>query len=178
MLNSRQRAAVPALEKNTSHNSNQLSSPSAKDVVLSIDPTARFYHYGPQGCASGWVKGKDWETAITFNEKRAWENARTQLAAREPQTPAGEVELTPGGMYPNETDAQGKTLHSRHCKAAFNRRDWQCFRCCELLHGSAPREGWQRPFFAKKLRQIQRVLLFPHPEAEISQLAEIWPRKR
>jgi hypothetical protein len=68
-------------------------------------------------------------------------------------------------MYPKVTDREGHTLHSPHCKAAFSRRDWQCFRCCELMHGAAPREGWQRPFFAKKLRELQNWLQFPNEAA-------------
>lgn len=74
--------------------------------------------------------------------------------------------LTPGGMYPKEMDREGHTLHSKYCKAAFFRRDWSCHRCCELMQGAAPREGWQKPFFAKKLRQVQRCFLFPNEEVK------------
>jgi hypothetical protein len=149
-------------------------------VVLSIDRTAKFFHYGPQGCRSGWVKGDGWETPITFNEGRAWQDAQMQLQAAKADAGVlrlaalaqddgqkGEepVVLTPGGMYPKEVDAEGHTLHSKHCKAAFARRDWQCHRCCELMHGAAPRDGWQKPFFARKLREVQKYFLWPNDVA-------------
>jgi hypothetical protein len=65
--------------------------------------------------------------------------------------------LDPGtGMYPLEVNLDGRTRHSRHCKAAFGRRDWSCHRCCELMKGSAPRNGWQHEYFARKLRESQQ----------------------
>jgi hypothetical protein len=70
-----------------------------------------------------------------------------------------DVELTAsGGMYPLEVTLEGKTRHSRHCQAAFGRRDWRCARCCELMLGAAPRKGWQKPFFRRKLAEVQRRL--------------------
>lgn len=61
-------------------------------------------------------------------------------------------------MYPDELTAEGKRKHSRHCLAQFARRDWNCHRCVELLHGAAPRGSWHRAYFARKLSQNQRRL--------------------
>lgn len=72
------------------------------------------------------------------------------------------VELTPGRMYPKERNENATTRHSRYCKAAFARRDWSCHRCCELMVSDAPRDGWELPFFAKKLLEVQRYFLWPH----------------
>lgn len=62
------------------------------------------------------------------------------------------------GSYTRETKSDGTTKHSRHCKAAFGRRDLRCARCLELRSGAAPREGWQPEWFAKKAREGQRCL--------------------
>jgi hypothetical protein len=64
-------------------------------------------------------------------------------------------------MYRPEFNQDGTAKHSRHCMATFARRDWDCHRCVELLMGAAPRNGWQREYFARKLRQNQRSLMFP-----------------
>lgn len=63
-------------------------------------------------------------------------------------------------LYPLEVNLDGSTRHSRHCKALFARRDWQCRRCLELLRGSAPRESWQSEYAARKLGEVQRTLPF------------------
>ena len=164
-MHSRERVAMPALSENTALDPEPED---AKAFVLSIDATAKFFHYGPQGCRTGFIVGDGWETSITWSQKQAWKNAAMQLQSRRrpPESVKTEqVELTPGGMYPKVTDAEGHTLHSPHCKAAFSRRDPRCHRCSELLHGRPPRDGWQKPFFAKKLRERQKVLLFPNDAA-------------
>jgi hypothetical protein len=61
-------------------------------------------------------------------------------------------------MYPREANQDGTTRHSKHCLATFSRRDWRCHRCCELMLGAAPRKGWQREYFQRKLNQVQRRL--------------------
>lgn len=137
--------------------------------MLSIDGTARFYHYGPQGCRSGWVRGskgpdgREWDTPITWNEDQAWKDARDQLQSRQPEEPA--VELTPGEMYPLVTDIEGRMLHSPYCQAVFARRDWRCARCVELQLGALPRKSGHREYFARKLREVQKYFLFPHDAA-------------
>lgn len=62
----------------------------------------------------------------------------------------------PTAMYKPEFNLDGSIKHSRHCKAAFGRRDWNCHRCVELMSGAAPRKGWQHDYFGRKLRQSQR----------------------
>lgn len=62
------------------------------------------------------------------------------------------------GMYMREANLDGTTKHSRHCQAAFGRRDWHCHRCCELMLGAAPRKGWQKKYFGAKLNEVQRRL--------------------
>lgn len=176
-MHSRERVAVPALFENTNRkstrNASQPMEPTAMEFVLSIDPTAKFYHYGPQGCRSGWIQGDGWETSITWCERQAWENARMALHAAADPRPrvkdrAPAVQLTPGGMYPKEVDAEGHTLHSKHCKAAFSRRDWQCHRCCELQLGALPRTSGHAEYFRRKLNEVQKVFLFPHDAAKRS----------
>lgn len=63
-------------------------------------------------------------------------------------------------MYPQELNDDGTTKHSRHCRACFGRKDWNCHRCVELVLGAAPRNGWQHEYFARKLRQVQRSFNF------------------
>jgi hypothetical protein len=63
-------------------------------------------------------------------------------------------------MYPREYNANGTSKHSRQCKALFARRDFQCVRCLELLHGSAPRGSWQEEYSARKLGWHQRSFLW------------------
>lgn len=64
--------------------------------------------------------------------------------------------VDPDAMYEPEFTAAGAAKHSRHCKALFARRDWNCHRCVELVLGAAPRDGWQHEYFARKLRKAQR----------------------
>jgi hypothetical protein len=56
-------------------------------------------------------------------------------------------------MYPEEHNQDGTLKHSKYCMATPNRKDWGCHRCIELLLGAAPRKGWQRDYFARKLGQ-------------------------
>lgn len=63
-------------------------------------------------------------------------------------------------MYPQELNHDGTTKHSRRCQAAFGRKDWSCHRCAELMRGAAPRKGWQREYFSRKLREHQRTFLW------------------
>ena len=42
------------------------------------------------------------------------------------------------------------TKHSYNCKMAFGHKDLTCPRCRELLAGSAPRDGWQKSYYAYK----------------------------
>jgi hypothetical protein len=68
--------------------------------------------------------------------------------------------LDPNAMYPREYTETGISKHSRHCKALFARRDFQCARCLELLHGSAPRGSWQEEYSARKLDWFQRSFIW------------------
>jgi hypothetical protein len=69
---------------------------------------------------------------------------------------AGDADL----MYPKELNGNGTTKHSKKCQATFDRKDWKCHRCVELILGAAPRNGWQHEYFARKLRQVQRSFNF------------------
>jgi hypothetical protein len=64
-------------------------------------------------------------------------------------------------LYPPEANLDGTSKHSRHCKAMFARRDWQCRRCLELMKGAAPRGSWQAEYAARKLGQVQRSFAWP-----------------
>lgn len=43
-----------------------------------------------------------------------------------------------------------ETLHNHDCKMAFGRKDPTCPRCIELINGAAPRDGWQKRYYAQK----------------------------
>jgi len=61
-------------------------------------------------------------------------------------------------VYRKELNRDGTTRHSRACQAAYGRTDPNCPRCLELRKGATPRPGWQQPFFARKMRRLQRSL--------------------
>lgn len=82
------------------------------------------------------------------------------MSARPLGALAGDLLLDPNAMYARETNANGSTRHARRCQSTFGRRDWQCHRCLELLHGSAPRGSWQSEYAARKLGQLQRWFLW------------------
>jgi hypothetical protein len=69
---------------------------------------------------------------------------------------AGFINVGPTVMYRPEFTKDGRSKHSRHCKAAFGRRDWNCHRCHELIRGGSARIGWQRPYFQRERNQRQR----------------------
>lgn len=83
----------------------------------------------------------------------------TRQSGAVPAHPQNTLTLTsdvPPDMYVRESLLDGRTKHSRHCKATFGRRDWRCHRCCELMVEGAPRNGWQHAYFAKRLNRLQR----------------------
>lgn len=79
---------------------------------------------------------------------------------------AAELQLNPDSMYSREYTDAGISKHSRRCQGFFGRRDHRCARCLELLHGSAPRAGYQRSGSgqgsakARKSSQLQRRFLW------------------
>jgi hypothetical protein len=65
------------------------------------------------------------------------------------------LSLLPGmKMHPEEHDEKGNVKHSKYCMRTPKRYDWGCHRCVQLMQGAAPRKGWQRDFFARKLGQL------------------------
>lgn len=43
--------------------------------------------------------------------------------------------------------------HDNSCERVFKNYDLKCSRCIQLAAGAAPREGWQKSYYATKKRQ-------------------------
>jgi hypothetical protein len=63
-------------------------------------------------------------------------------------------------LYPREVDLKGNVMHSRYCKRTPRRYDYDCERCLQLIAGAKPRQGWQRDYVRRKLREAQRGFQF------------------
>jgi len=162
-MHTRQGVAVPALSENN-------ATPSARPNLSprsrfeAIDALTRLHREALDICAAARISGRYTpQQCIRMREiHRANEDARQSLSFVLPRLDLEPLRLDPvHGMYPPEVNLDGSTRHSRQCKALFNRRDWSCHRCCELMKGSAPRKGWQKAFFGRKLDSIgQRRFLW------------------
>lgn len=54
-------------------------------------------------------------------------------------------------MYRRETDIEGRTIHSKKCRATHTRRDWSCHRCCQLMLQGTPWLSPERKYFKARL---------------------------
>ena len=57
-----------------------MDSLNAKQIVELVDETAKAHVWGDR--EGFWIKGKGWETKITYSETRAWELAVETIATR------------------------------------------------------------------------------------------------
>lgn len=56
-------------------------------------------------------------------------------------------------MYTTLYNKDGTLKHSHECKMAFGKKDAQCPRCAEMLAGAPARDGWQRNYYEKAMRE-------------------------